>query len=493
MIRWTAALVIVLCTNVTAADDKTLRIGLFYGNPNPFRAITYSPYAVHPLQFDALVDLDSKGQVIPALATSWRAENETAWVFELRAGVAFSNGEPCDAAAVVATLDFLRSNDGRIAAAQRETRSIVSARARGPLTVEIKTLQPDAMLPGKLFSAKIMPPRYLADVGIGGIERKPIGTGPFIELERADARVKFKAYRESWRAPKIDGVDLIMTQNPTVRIQALRARQIDLAFDIKPEDAELLQGEGMTIVSHPIAAVSVVQFITNKNTPLSDSRVRRALNYAIDKDAIVRQLLRGQAVVARQFTPSYAFGAIPNPPEPFPYDPARARALLTEAGYPDGFSMTVELVGSFDNVVHEQIAAELRKIGVDVILRPQATPEFTSRLFNNQWEGDAFDYGYIVFPSLDSLAPLRLHSCLNPKPWHCDRQVADLMVAADAEFDLGRRRALTEQVMRLMIDDPPGILLTEGYRSYAALPHVVGLEAPMGLIRYEKIDFGAVR
>ncbi|MDX2221177.1 MAG: ABC transporter substrate-binding protein [Rhodospirillaceae bacterium] len=478
-----------LVASAPATADKVVRLGVFYGPPMPFRGITYSPYVLHPLQFDALTDIGADGQPSPGLALSWQAETPTSWVFALRPGVTFSNGEPADADAVVATITWLLSDEGRTTAAHRENRSIVGAAARDPLTVEIRTATPDLMLPGKLFSVKIMPPRHMAAVGMQGMDKQPIGTGPFVEVERSVAKVRFRAHRTSWRAPKLDRFELIATQNQIVRTQALRAGELDIALDVIAEDVEPLRAEGFQVLVHPLGAVSAVQFVTNRGPPLSDARVRQALNYAVDKQSMVDRIFYGLTKAPSQFAPGYAFGAIPDAPPAFPYDPAKAKALLAEAGYPDGFEMTVIVLGTTGNIVYEQMAADLARVGVKATLKAIPPAEYTSRLFVEGFkDDDAFDYGYIVFPVMDSLAPLRLHSCLNRVAWHCNREITDAMVAADAIFDRAARRAATEAIMRRLLDDPPGLLVNETFRVFAATPRITGLEAPFGLLRYDKLD-----
>ena len=206
--RIAAAAAILLASAAQAATRLTIATVITDPNrlnvPYPLQATGFPPYAVHPAQFDALTELDPQAKLAPALAQSWKAETPTTWLFDLRPGVRFSNGEPCDAAAVAATIGYLLSADGRRASAYREVQNVVRAEVRGPLQVAITTDRPDVMLPNKLVSIKILPRLYFQKVGASGFNRAPVGTGPFTEKSRSPVRVELVRNPNAWRPARVD-------------------------------------------------------------------------------------------------------------------------------------------------------------------------------------------------------------------------------------------------------------------------------------------------
>jgi peptide/nickel transport system substrate-binding protein len=486
--RWAIGALASACLAMPVVAAGTITIATVLGQVNPLHAIGYPPYAVHPVQFDGLTERSADGVLAPALALSWRAEAEHNWILELRPNVRFSNGEPLDANAVKATFDFVLGVDGRRLSIYREFASVERVAVRGPLEVEVVTRTPDPMLPFKLVSLKILPPRHFAAVGAEGFDKYPIGTGPFVEVTRTPARAVFKANPAAWRPPRLDRLTLVSLPDATTRVQALAARQVDIALDIAVEHAPIVIDGGGRVIAQPSGSVDVIQFNISKASPLRDPRVRRALNHAIDKDRIVQQLLGGYTRVATQFASRGTSGFDQHLEQPFPYDPVKARGLLQEAGYGDGFDLPIEMMASVATAPFEQAAADLNAVGVRATLTIITVPTYTAHYYQNTWAGLAFYGGYNASPSFDALAPLRLHSCLWPNPWYCDRAIADRVNAIDAIFESDRRETETRAVMAELNADPPAILLYDGFKITGLNARVLGFNAPDGLIRYDTLD-----
>jgi len=186
-----------------------------------------------------------------------------------------------------------------------------------------------------------------------------MGTGPFQLTSWAPERAAFKAYKDSWRAPKVDRLTLLLIPDIASRLQALRSGRVDVAMNLSPDSTDMLEAEGFDVVLRSARTNLALTFITTKDGPFTDVRLRRAANYAVDMKAITEGLLYGLVEPASQAVPPLALGFNPAL-EPYPYDPERARTLIAEAGYPDGLDFTAEVnVGTvpYFNSVLQQVAA----------------------------------------------------------------------------------------------------------------------------------------
>ena len=173
--------------------------------------------------------------VRPWLMESWNAVNPTTWHFRLRSGVAFHNGEPFNADAVVNTLTYLTSEAGQRESLSRIVRSIAGVRALDPLTVEISTHFPNLMLPAELGIIRMVAPKHWQDVGPDGFARDPVGTGPYKVDRWGPAKLELSAFRDGWKKPGVDRVEIIQLGDPTSRIQGILAGAIDIALVIGPD------------------------------------------------------------------------------------------------------------------------------------------------------------------------------------------------------------------------------------------------------------------
>ncbi|MDX2221909.1 MAG: ABC transporter substrate-binding protein [Rhodospirillaceae bacterium] len=456
---------------------------------NPLAVGGFPQLLVWPVMFDTLVELDETGTFQPSLALSWRAETPTTWVFELREGVTFSNGEPFDAAAAKGTFDFLLTEAGRRMSSSRDIQSVADTRVRGPYTLEIATSRPDATLPGKLAGVWMLPPRYLAQVGEDGFARAPHGTGPFRAEAVSSSEFRLAAYDGAWQRARLERLNLKALPDTTSRVQALISGAVDIAFDVGLDDLETIEAAGGRIDYRKRASVEVWQFITELPSPLQDARVRMALNIAIDRQRIVDALLRGKTRIATQFTAHDVFGFDPDLP-PFPFDPARAKQLLAEAGFPNGLDLTFQVSadGPSEAAVYQQVASDLAAVGARITVRRVTRQQIQDGVYNGKWIGVAFNMNYGSLPAFDPLAALRYHSCSWPTPWVCRPEISALMKDVEAEFDVEKRRAIIRTIMGKLRADPPGLALFENIHPDGLGPRVAGYRAPFGFVRYHELN-----
>lgn len=476
-----------------AAGEKHMTIGLWAFPPaagNPYTGTTVPPILTLPAIFDGLTRITRSGEVLPSLATSWHRESDTTWIFKLRPGVSFSNGEPFNADAVVAAFAFLRSDQGQTVGASREVADVIGAEVRDALTVVLETAAPAPLLPRRVVPVRIPAPGHWAALGPQGFAQDPVGTGPFKVEAWGAGRIELSAYRDSWRAPVLDRLTLQMIPDQASRIQALQSEGIDIATSISADDRDAVASVGGRMMESRSAGVAVISFITTKPGPLQDTRVRQALNYAVNKDIIVELLMGGATVVASQPVQEGAFGYDPSL-KPYPYDPEKARALLVDAGYPDGFDLTIEVTagaGVNSDSYYAMVADDLRRIGVNVTLQTIPSQILVRRIYDGSWQGQAFAMSMDTMPSLDALRPFRLHSCLWSSPWHCNPEDTPLIKAAMAEGDLDRREALVRSLLKRYHDDPPAIYMFQMVGFTGLSPRVKNFASDYGVYNFHAMD-----
>lgn len=475
-----------------SAGDKPLRVAL-YALPDaggiPFVGIIQPTIFVWPAIFDGLTQIERDGTVVPALAVSWQAVDELNWRFSLRPNVKFSNGEAFNAQAVAETIAILQKPESARYGVVRESSVIESVRAIDALTLEIKTKTPAPFLPAVMSAIRIVEPKQWRALGPEGFARAPVGTGPFKVMRWEPAKVTLSANTSSWRPPKVSLLELLAIPDTSSRTQALLAGAVDIAVALGPDDVPAVESGGARVQVRSGGAVISLAFNTKAESPLRDVRVRRALNYAVNKQAIVDGLLQGQSVPASQGAPRIAFGFDPQL-APYPHDPARARALLSEAGVAQGFDLTIEVaVGGAPNdaAVYQQVVADLAAVGLRPKLQIVPVAQLSRGIVQGEWRGTMFSMDFTVFPTMDALAPMRIHSCLWHTPWYCDETIVPKIKQALASFDPQKRASLTREVLAYTRDHPPALFLHEviGYDGIAA--DIAGYDAAFALIKYDRI------
>ncbi|MBM3512582.1 MAG: ABC transporter substrate-binding protein [Alphaproteobacteria bacterium] len=476
-----------------SGGQEDLRIVTLTGystTPFPNASWDWGAATLMPVLFEALTEVEDGGQITPALAIRWRAENETTWIFTLRPGVTFSNGEPFDARAVQSAIAYLKSPEGRTLGLAREVENIVAVESRGGSDVAIRIHQPDALLPRKMRAIHMLPPDYFAKVGKDGFAKAPIGSGPFTATRLAVGRAEFAANPSAWRAPRVTRLTFLRVAESTARIQAILSGGADIAFNVGPGADAIVAGSGARVDAVQTAGVDAMPFITVKQSPVKDARVRLALNLAVDKARMADTILDGRTTPATQFAPQHVFGYDPTLTEPFPRDVSRARRLLDEAGYPDGFELELELYvdGAEKAAIVEQVRADLAEVGVRLKITTSTVMDIQERgIYGGRWSGQMMNLPYSGLPSFDALAAFNVHSCLWMAPFHCDQAITSRIEDARRTVDLGQRLAKTRAIIRALNDDPPALLLFDSVRFFVVGARVTGYRAPFGIIRYHEV------
>jgi peptide/nickel transport system substrate-binding protein len=473
--------------------DSVLRVGA-YGQPrtlgNPHGSTADSEMYTWAAIFDALTFVDDQAQVHPALALSWEPLDPLTWRFKLRSGVRFSNGEAFDADAVLVTLDYLKSSAAAGSSVAREFTAVESGRRIDSHEVEIRTRYPVITLPALIAGMRIVAPAHWTRLGPIGFAKDPVGTGPFRVVNWESARIDLVAVKDAWRAPKLDRLEIYQVPDSATRLQGVLSGRLDIALVMQPEDGDQLEGRGGRLHVTAGGSVSGLSFITTKPGPLADVRVRQALNYAVDKAQLVDVLLAGHGRPAGQPATHYATGFNPEVTA-YPYDPEKARSLLTAAGYPDGFHFIAEIVpngGVMSGAVFTFVAQQLRAVGVEMEAQIIPVAQIIIRAVNGTFQGSAFSMEFNLKPTLDAERALAAHSCQRAVPWYCDESTMPLIEAVQREFDKERREELLRNLMQHYHEAAPMLYLYESVMFDAIGPRAQGYAPVNRRINYHEIS-----
>lgn len=483
-----------LCFSASTGAQDVLRIGTTALPPtlgNPYRNTGTPHIYTWTATFDGLTHIDTQGKLQPWLATEWEAVDELTWRITLRDDVTFSNGVPFEASAVVSVLDYLTSAAAVREAVAREFSFVRFARAVDTHTVEISTKVPTPHLPRALPLLHMVEPGQWQRLGADGFAREPIGTGPYHPTKFSATKIEYEAVPTSWRKPSIARMEKIAAPEAYARTQAVLAGQMDIAIALGPEEANVIADAGGVGLSWPTAAMWAINFHHGRGNPLDDVRVREALNLAVDRRALVDGLLAGIPELPTQPAPSVVYGFNPNLP-PIPFDLDRARALLAEAGYPDGFTFIVQGVigsGANDAAMYQKVAQDLSAIGVTMEIRTFPVSQLIRSVMEGGWDGDAFGVTFAAEPTVDVLRPLRNHSCLWVHPWYCDERIMPTINEALVTFDVEKGLALRHEVMRFYREEWVALYLYQIVRFAGTRGNVRGFSEVNGFVSYEDIHF----
>ena len=331
--------------------------------------------------FDTLVTRDADNKLAPALATEWKAVNDTTWEFKLRDGVKFHNGEPFNADVVKFSIERLLNPDTKSPIV--ELKSVKEVVVVDPLTVRIVTDGPDPILPNKmvLFGGVMVPPKYIKEKGDDYFAKNPVGTGPFKFVSwQKDNQVVMEANPDYWKgAPKYKKLIFRTIPNAADMLAALKAGEIDIATSLTADAANQLKGQpNVRVVSAPWIRTFYISIDALQDGPLAKKEVRQALNYGLDVQTIIDTVLGGYAQRVATLIPKQNFGYDPSI-KPYEYNPEKAKELLAAAGYPQGFSTKLDVTPP-DADIAQVFKAQWEKIGVKVEINVVDSQTMTSNL-----------------------------------------------------------------------------------------------------------------
>ncbi|MBP0617728.1 ABC transporter substrate-binding protein [Jiella sp. KSK16Y-1] len=324
--------------------------------------------------WDGLIYRDPKtGDYVGNLATEWKWIDDKTLELKLRKGVKFHNGADFTADDVVATVNFVSDIKNGVKT-QRNVDWMKGAEKVDDYTVRIMLKAPfPAAIEYLAGPVSIYPKEYYEKVGPSGMGLKPVGTGPY-KVESVDpgkhfVLVKNEDYFDGPKGKaKIGKIDIRTIPDVNTQLADLFSGTLDFLWQVPADQAEQMAQMGQfTVANESTMRIGYLTLDSAGRTksPLTDLKVRQAIAYAIDRKAIVDTLLKGKSKVLHSTCFPSQFGCTEDVPQ-YSYDPEKAKELLKEAGYPDGFS--IEFTGYRDRLYAEAIASYLQAVGIDAKL-----------------------------------------------------------------------------------------------------------------------------
>jgi peptide/nickel transport system substrate-binding protein len=470
------------------AAAQTLRVGVrsdFVIDPH-FLFLGPNMAAARYL-YDSFVDRDVDAHPAPGLAQSWTLLDERTWEFKLRPGVLFHDGKPFtaeDVAFSIARIPTLPNNPGPYTA---NLRGIEKVEVVDPLTIRLHMDSPDPVIPGQMtnifiVSSKAAQEATSADFASG---KAAIGTGPFKLVHFAQGEgMELDRFDQFWgKKPGWQHISIRILPNNAARIAALLAGDVDLIEDVPPEQVATVRQSGAQVFARPSDRVMYLlpnvgaeklPLLTDADgnpldkNPMRDLRVRQAISKAIDRKALIEHVLYGEAVPDGQIVPE-GFGGYDPAIKPEAYDPAAAKQLLTEAGYPRGFGLTIACTNDRyvnDAQICQALAQMLSRVGLAAKVQTMPGSVFFGAVKNGKNPMPLILYGSSSGSTRDAthVLSLVLHSN-DPKRDFGQSNRGDFRDAnldrliEEAAFGLGPDR---EQKL--------SVAMAEGIRLLAAIP-----------------------
>lgn len=514
-------LTLLLCLAACAAWAKPLRIASANDpqsmDPHAL-ALLYHTRVMQQL-YEGLVNRDRQFRLEPALALSWTAIDAKTWRFKLRPGVKFHDGSSFTADDAVFSIGRALQPSSRRAP---QLAGVLGARKVDALTIDVLLQAPDAVLPEKLWQVGMMSQAWCEQHGVSKPQdydakqetyavRNAMGTGPFmLQRYEADVRTTLRANPAWWgrasQAGNVDEAQFLVIQSDATRLAALSSGQVDLVLDPPFQDvARLRRDQQIRLLEMPDVGTQYLAFNQHSaelpgsempgRNPFKDVRVRRAVAQALDMELIVRQVLRGQGEATGSPISRLLDGYLPELEKPLPHDPAAARRLLAEAGYPQGFTTTFDCLNvSFRQAVCQAMAAMLQRVGITA--RFQATPSalFFPKL--TQATIGLAEFGWSPGGDVWNILQSLVHS-FEPGtagPFNAGRygnaRLDGLIDAIRVEPDLARRRQRIGEALRLMQAELPILPIYRVAQIWAMRPNVQAVLWPNSVIelRWVRLD-----
>lgn len=367
--------------------------------------------------YDTLTHIDADGTVVPWLATSWDYSDATTLVMELRTDVVFTDGASFDAEAVKSNIEYAKSVTPSNVAAQPYLSYIqsVDVVSKSKVRFNLRAPQPDlpygfSQQAGWMVSPTALKnPKTLADT--------PVGSGPYVLDKSGTTTNKTYAFTQNknyWAAAKWSRFEKLVVQlitDPTASNNAARSGQLDytiVSAGTEINGWKIAQGSASAFFGFTIFDTS-----GKISKPLGDARVRQAMNYAVDREALLKSVLDGQGVTnaSTPFGPD-SLGYSRNIDSYYTYDVAKAKRLLRQAGYPNGFSVKVLNNPQWDQMA-QALAGYLRKVGIDVQLSNHGD-DFVQQVNSGKWAMATGLLSVTGLPYSDFTFTMTKSSSMNP-------------------------------------------------------------------------------
>ena len=427
-------------------------------------------YNIH----EGLVGLSETGEIVPVLATSWSlSDDRLSWTFNLREGVKFHDGTEFNAEVVKFNFDRVMDAANELANVKQWEPHIASVEVVDASTVKINTKKPYGSLLSLLASdfGKLMNSPAAVEQQGDAYGRNPVGTGPFMfDSWTPGIKLALKKNPDYWGgAPAIGSVEYRPSPEGSARVLALESGDVDLINQVPAQDlARLQESDEYGLSNRTISRLFYWAFNHTKEV-WSDPRIRIALNRAVDRQSIVDNVLYGAGEAANSYISPTVYGSIPI--DVYGYDPAAARKMLEEAGFPFDRTFVVYITeGRYyqDRQIAEALQGMLQEVGMKIQLEVIEWGAFVDAVWFTPAEDAVAQARDIVQTSYGTEdPPTWMRQTLTSYNWpkngfneafYGNQEVDRLIDAANESTDLEERKAILADAQKQLIEDPPWII-----------------------------------
>ncbi len=444
------------------------------------------------LFFFEMLSANYNNKLLPALATEWKNIDPLTWEFTLRPDVKWSDGQPFTAEDVVFSLNRVGNVPGSVAPFTSYVRTIDTVTIKDPQTIEIKTNVPNPDLPLNLASVHLVSKHATENASSEDFNsgKALVGTGPYQLVSYTPGeRIIAKKNPNYWgEAQPWDQVEYIYMANAASRTAALLSGGVDVIDKVSVSDLERLNKDPKVdvfaydglraFILQPSFNPNPSKFITDNDgkpldkNPLLDQRVREALSIAINREAIADRILQGGVTVANQWMPKGSTGYNPDI-DPIAFDAKRAKELLAEAGYPEGFQLTVHVPTDRYPLAPETVQAVAQfwtRIGVKTNVEVVPWAVYSSAARNNEyamsviaWGNGTGEASYAMVSILATVDPENGMGASNFGHYSSeglDKALAEVTV----EFDADKREKIMQDAA-VVVSEEVGIIPLFHYKN----------------------------
>ncbi len=404
---------------------------------------------------ETLTRFDSTGQFVPWLAESWEQDVAGKSItYKLKQGVKFQDGTDFNAEAVKWNIDQL------LAADKAEFRNVASVEAVDAHTVKLNLKSWDStMLESVTNFLWIMSPTAFEKLGQDTFSKQPVGTGAFVvDQFEQDVKVTFKKNENYWQAgkPYLDGLEFHIINDPLIASASFKTGDVDGYLMAPTSTLKELEGEANIVKLTSGLGARAGGFITdsaNPNSPFADVKVRKAMGHAIDSEAITKSLYGDTVINTNQWGVSTSWSYSPSV-EGQPYDPDKAKQLLAEAGYPNGFK-TKLTGGSADSDRLTAVQAYLKEVGIDAQIEIVEIGKYKDMtgakaawdgIITYNFRGDA-DLALYMTRNLAPGGPLYSNNIIHPE------DITKLFEEAKVAPDQATKTEISHKLQKLVFDE----------------------------------------
>ncbi|HXC76726.1 MAG TPA: ABC transporter substrate-binding protein [Candidatus Acidoferrum sp.] len=429
-------------------------------------------------------------KVIPGLATSWTVSaDKLSWTFHLRSGVQFTDGTPWNADAAIFNFDRYVNKSSPLFSTELSAEGglnlagVKAATKIDDMTVKIDTHGPWGYLDEDLATLPMASPTAVKAEGMD-FTNKPVGTGPFkFESETQGQQLILVRNQSYWAGPaKLDKLILRPIPDATARMAALRSGAVNWIEVPSPDEVPTLKKQGYQVLENSYPHIWPWIFDVTKK-PWNDVRVREAANYAINRQSLADNVLQGTGEPANQYLGPADFG-FTKTDDAYSYNPTKAKQLLADAGYPNGFTTTLSYPtsGSGNMVptpMNEALQQDLAAVGIKVQLQPVEWSTMLASFFAGKIPGgaDALNIS-LAFYSPTLMTALFETGSPSNVGGYSDPKLDPLLTALKSEFDVQQRAATYTQINKVLTQGAPWLVVVHDLNPRVLASNVHGFVQP---------------